>query len=319
LKSILEAAPPDALSVQGVDKNWYFLRKELVHLSHGDLAAADLAKANREGTDPLPVMAQYAADVKALGAELLVVAVPPKASIYPDKLSDKLAANAIPSMTAFLAKLKAAGVEVLGLEAAFKKERELNPDRQIYCATDSHWSPWGAELAARLVAERFKSNPAVMQHAMRDLIELPAETLEFHGDLLEDAQKASVPKEKLPMRRAGLAVPPDGKNVATVESDPQSPVVVFGDSHLQVFRKGGNMLAMQGGFIDHLQTLLPLAVEEFSMQAGGADGPRGEIARATVKNPQFWEKKKIAIWVFTAREFTEGKWRMLPAKVVKKG
>ena len=119
------------------------------------------------------------------------------------------------------------------------------------------------------------------------------------------------------MQRAGLAVPPDGKSVTTLESDPQSPVLVLGDSHLQVFRKGGNMLATQAGFVDHLQTLLPLAVEEITMQAGGADGPRVEVARATAKNPAFWAKKKIVIWVFTAREFTQGKWRVIPAQVKK--
>jgi alginate O-acetyltransferase complex protein AlgJ len=75
------------------------------------------------------------------------------------------------------------------------------------------------------------------------------------------------------------------------------------------------MLATQGGFVDHLQVNLSAAVEEITMQAGGADGPRVEIARNTAKNPDFWTKKKILVWVFTAREFTQGKWRVLPAKV----
>jgi alginate O-acetyltransferase complex protein AlgJ len=317
VKSILAAAPEDALSVQGADKNWFFLRKELEHLSVGDLAAADMAKANKEGTDPIPVMAKYAEELKALGVDLLVVPVPPKASIYPEKLSEKLDANSPPSMGAFFGKLKGVGVEVMDLEALLKEARVKYPDKQLYCATDSHWSPFTAQLVAKMVADRYKANPAVIQNAMRDLIALPEETIEFHGDLLTDAQKATVPKEKLPMQRAGLAVPPDGKNVTTVESDPQSPVLVLGDSHLQVFRKGGNMLAMQGGFIDHLQVFLPTSVEEITMQAGGADGPRVEIARATVKNPAFWSKKKIAIWLFTAREFTQGKWRIIPAMVKK--
>jgi alginate O-acetyltransferase complex protein AlgJ len=276
-----------------------------------------MTKVNKEGTDPVPVMAKYAEELKALGVELLVVPVPPKASIYPEKLSDKLDAKSAPGMTAFFAKLKGAGVEVLDLESIFKEERAKNPGKQLYCATDSHWSPYGARLVAKVIAERYRTNPAIIQNAMRDFIELPEETLEFHGDLLTDAQKTTVPKEKLPMQRAGLAAPPDGNNVTTVESDPQSPVLVLGDSHLQVFRKGGNMLAMQGGFVDHFQVYLPTSVEEVTMQAGGADGPRVEIARGTVKNPDFWAKKKIAIWLFTAREFTQGKWRVIPA-VVKK-
>lgn len=317
VKSILSSTPEDALSVQGSDKSWFFLRKELEHLSHGDLASADMATANKEGTDPVPVMAKYAEELKALGIELLVIPVPPKASIYPDKLSANLDAKSPPTMTGFFDKLKAAGVDVLDLEVVFKEERTKNPDKQLYCATDSHWSPHGARLVARLVADRYKSHPAVIENAMRDLIALPEVPLSFHGDLLNDAQKSTVPTETLPMQRTGLAVPPDGKDVTTVESDPQSPVLVLGDSHLQVFRKGGNMLAMQAGFVDHLQTLLPLAVEEITMQAGGADGPRVEIARASVKNPGFWSKKKIAVWLFTAREFTQGKWRVIPA-VVKK-
>lgn len=317
IQSTLSSAPADALSIQGADKNWHFLRKELEHLSVGDLANADMTKANKEGTDPVPVMAKYAGELKALGVDLLVVPVPPKASIYPEKLSDKIDPKSVPGMGAFLGKLKAAGVDVLDLETVFKEERAKHPDKQLYCATDSHWSPYAAQLVASLVADRFKTRKEVSENSLADLIALPEETLEFHGDLLTDEQKATVPKERLPMQRAGLAVPPDGKNVTTVESDPQSPVLVFGDSHLQVFRKGGNMLAMQGGFIDHLQVFLPAAVEEVTMQAGGADGPRVEIARATARNPAFWSKKKIAIWVFTAREFTQGKWRVIPAQVKK--
>lgn len=317
VKAILDAAPADALSVQGSDKNWFFLRKELEHLSAGDLATADMTRVNKEGTDPVPVIAKYAAELKALGVELLLVPVPPKASIYPEKLSDKLDAKSAPTQSAFFAKLKAVGVEVMDLEAMLKEARTKYPDKQLYCATDSHWSPFTAQLVAEMVAGRYKATPVVMENAMRDLIALPEETLEFHGDLLTEAQKATLPKEKLPMQRAGLAVPPDGKSVTTLESDPQSPVLVLGDSHLQVFRKGGNMLATQAGFVDHLQTLLPLAVEEITMQAGGADGPRVEVARATAKNPAYWAKKKVVIWVFTAREFTQGKWRIIPAQVKK--
>ena len=61
----------------------------------------------------------------------------------------------------------------------------------------------------------------------------------------------------------GMAVPPDGKKVTTLESDPMSAMLVIGDSHLQVFRRGGNMIATQGGFIDQLQVDMFAAVERF--------------------------------------------------------
>ncbi len=310
-----EAAKP--LSVAGSAPGWFFLRKELEHLQHGDLASADLAKANVEGTDALPVIAKYAAELKALGVELLLVPVPPKAAIYPEKLSDKVDAKTVPSLAPFYAKLKAQGVDVLDLETVFKEERTKNPDQQLYCATDSHWSPYACQVAAKLVAARYKDRKEITEFNLADLLTLPVETLEFHGDLISDEQKATVAKEKLPMQRAGESADANGTKVSSIESDPNSAMLVIGDSHLQVFRKGGNMLATQGGFVDHLQVDLSAAVEEITMQAGGADGPRVEIARNSAKNPDFWAKKKILVWVFTAREFTQGKWRVLPAKVKK--
>ncbi len=318
IKGILaktQAAKP--LAVQGQDVKWFFLCKELEHLAKGDLANADMKKANIEGTDPLPVIAKYSEELKALGVELLLVPVPAKVAIYPEKLSDKIDPKTVPSMGAFFAKLKTAGVEVLDLESVFKAERVAHPEKQLYCATDSHWSPYAAQLAAKLVADKYKGRKEISENSLADLISLPEETIEFHGDLIEGAQKTSVPKEKLPLQRAGEAVPPDGKTVRTLESDPNSAMLVIGDSHLQIFRKGGKMITSQAGFIDHLQINLPAAVEENSMEGGGAKGPRVEVARATAKNPNFWAKKKVVVWLFTAREFTLGEWRVIPAKVKK--
>lgn len=316
VRGTLSSSGATDLSVAGKgDAGWFFLRRELEHLQHGDLAAADLAKINKEGTDPLPVIAQYAAELKALGVELLVVPVPAKASVYPEKLDAAVDAGSVPALAPFLAKLQAAGVATLDLEAEFAKVRAADASKQLYCATDSHWSPAACQLVADWVAGRYKALPAVLAAKVNGLTALAPEVREYHGDLLSDAQKATMAKEKLPLSRAGLGA---GGSVTTVESDPNSPVVVLGDSHLQVFRKGGNMLDTQGGVVDHLQVALGAPVHEFTMQAGGADGPRVEIARATAKNPEFWAGKKVAIWVFTAREFTQGKWRVIPAQVKKK-
>jgi len=310
-----EATHP--LAVQGSAPGWFFLRKELEHLQNGDLAKVDLSKANKEGTDPLPVIAKYQAALKDLGVDLLLVPVPAKAAIYPEKLSDKIDVQSVPSMAGLYAKLKDLGVTVLDLETAFKEERAKNPDKQLYCATDSHWSPYACQLAAQLVAARLKNLKGLNQSALTKPITLPVEILEFHGDLVEEAQRTSVPKEKLPLQRAGEAVAGNAHDVQTVESDPKSAILAIGDSHLMVFRKGGDMLATQGGFLDHLQVDLGAATQEITMQAGGADGPRREIARATVKNPDFWTSKKVLLWVFTAREFTEGKWKAYPATLKK--
>ena len=313
-----KAAAEKRFAIPGADPSWFFLANELKHLKVGDIAAADLSAANVEGTDPLPAIVKYHDELKALGVELLVAPVPPKAAIYPEKFVTGADVKDAPSLAGFQKKLTDAGVQVLDLEGEFKRIRAATPELQLYCATDSHWSPEAARIAADLVAAKYKARPELVEHQLRDLVKLKETTLEIHGDLLSDGDKASLPKEKLPMVRAGIAANSDGTDVSPVKSADYSPVLVMGDSHCQVFRRGGVMHATCAGFIDHLAAGLSVPVHEVSTQASGGEGPRLEIARATIKNPDFWSKKKIAIWLFTARELTQGRWKVLPAKVEKK-
>ena len=307
VSSTLASAPKGQSAVAGGVAPWRFLLKELAHLAKGDLAkAASLAELNAEGTDPVPVIQEYAAALKSLGVDLVLVAVPPKAAIYPEKFDPGLSLADAPSQKAFLDGIASTGIQVADLESLFRQHRQAHPEEQLYCATDSHWSPRGAELAAQALARHIAAHPALAAAAKGSFTVEAPEELEFHGDLLTDAEKASLPPEVLPIRKVS---PSTGGS---------SPVLVIGDSHCQIFRAGGAMLATQGGFIDHLAAALSLPIEEISSQASGADQPRADLARRTVKEPDFWSSRKIVVWLFTAREFTQGKWRSIPAKVEKK-
>ncbi len=307
VQNALASAPQGSPAAAGAAAPWRFVLKELTHLSKGDLAqAGNLAALNAEGTDPLPVIQEYAAALKALGVDLCLVPVPPKAVIYPDKLDAVLAPADAPSLKPFLDKITAFGIQVIDLEKLFREHRAAYPDEQLYCATDSHWSPRGAELAAAAVAEKLSAHPALSAAAKTSFTVGEPEELQFHGDLLTDAEKASLPPEQLPLRQVSPA------------TAGASPVLVIGDSHCQVFRTGGAMLAKDAGFVDHLAAALSLPIEEVSSQASGADQPRADIARRTVKEPDFWTSRKVVVWLFTAREFTQGRWRPIPAKVEKR-
>lgn len=303
----LTSAPKGQSAIAGAVAPWRFVIKELSHLSRGDLAqAADLTQLNIEGTDPLPIIQEYASALKVLGVDLLLVPVPTKASIYPEKLASDLTLADATSQKAFLDKIASTGIQVTDLETLFRQHRTSHPDENLFCATDSHWSPLGAELAATAVATHLASLPAIASASKTPFTTSAPENLQFHGDLLTDSEKASLPTESLPSHK-----------VSPATAGP-SPVLVIGDSHCQVFRTGGPMLATASGFIDHLAAALSLPIEDISSQASGADQPRADIARRTVKEPTFWNSRKVVVWLFTAREFTQGKWRTIPAKVEKK-
>ncbi len=308
VKSLLEKSP-DAVAVTGADPAWRFLSSELRHMQIPNDASAAAFEA----------IVKYRDELQALGVDLLVVPVPAKAAIYPERLVAGASVDSVRSLAAFYKSLAEKKVDVLDLETAFRDAKKSAPETLLYCATDSHWSPQGAELAARLVAARFKERKDLFEFQLRDLIKLKPSDIEFHGDLLTDPEKSTLPKEKLPLTRAGSAANPNGTEVSALDSDTNAPLLVMGDSHCQVFRAGGAMHATCGGFIDHLGVDLSLPVEEVSTQASGGDGPRVEIARRTVREPEFWAKKKIVVWLFSARELTAGEWRSIPARVVRKG
>ena len=305
-----------AFGLKGGAKGWWFSPRELDHLGSGEFWKGDLSETTLTGADPVPVIAEYAKDLELLGVRLILVPVPPKASIYPEKFSpvamnaDLPAKGVVYPQAGFLELLKGQGVEVIDLEPVFQDLRKAGPTK-VYCAQDSHWSPQGAMEAASVVADKLREEPYVAARANSyggPIVVAPEETIEIHGDLLSDEEKASEPKETLKIQYVKGA---EGK---IIKSDAESPVLVVADSHAQVFTIGGDEMHAQGaGFVDHLSAQLGFPVDVISSQGGGGDSARMTVARRAHSDETLWQQKKVVIWLFSAREFTRGKWRKIPA------
>ena len=174
---------------------------------------------------------------------------------------------------------------MVDLEVEFGKLKATDPSKALYCAQDSHWSPWACEVAADLVAGKVAGEDWLVKDGGGIAVG-EVETLSFHGDLLTDAEKGSWAKEELPIRKAS-------KGGAPVETDKDSPVLVVGDSHTLVFNEGGEMHCRGGGLVDHLAGS--------ARAAGGPDGEQGigwafaedGDRAAVVQEPDMWAKKKL--------------------------
>ena len=83
------AEKANARVVSGAD-GWLFLPAELRFLSVGRFWGDDAAKVSRapkpEHADPIPAILDFRDQLKQHGIELLLVPVPPKAAIYPEKI-----------------------------------------------------------------------------------------------------------------------------------------------------------------------------------------------------------------------------------------
>jgi len=312
------AASGDTLSVAGAD-GWLFLANELRHIGVGAFwgeAAATASRARPEDADPLPVILDFKAQLDGLGIELILLPVPPKAVIFPDMLSDKVETpvdgRPPPRLDTthqdFYQLLRENGINVLDLTEVFLASRNAE-EGPPYCLRDSHWSGVGCILAAGLVAEIIRERDWY-ESLKRTRFNGEIMATPINGDLSGSLVAGPRPgEETLRLRKVTTA---QGE---LVTPDPDSPVILLGDSHNLVFHAGGDMLASGAGLADQLALELGFAVDLLAVRGSGATPARINLYRRNSSQPGYLDGKKVVVWCFAAREFTEGQgWRIVPVR-----
>ncbi|MFL6589362.1 MAG: alginate O-acetyltransferase AlgX-related protein [Chthoniobacterales bacterium] len=300
----------NAAAALGID-GWLFFGGELRLLSLGHFWGADAAKVSRahkrELADPLSAIVDFHQQLKAHGIELLLVPVPPKAAIYPEKIVagfDAQASNPSVHLRQFYAELGAAGIDVLDLTALFIQDRE-NGRGPVFCKTDSHWSGVGCAFAAQAIAEKVRAKvtgpgaPGNFAGEWKDV----QITGDLAGLLPKDAPKPG--PEKITLQNVSR------KDGAAVEPDANSPLLLMGDSHTLVYH---DFLSERAGLVDQLALQLGFAPDLIGTRGSGATPVRINLYRRTAKDPAYLTKKKVVVWCFAAREFTEATegWAKVP-------
>lgn len=297
-----------------------FLASELRHLSVGEFwseAAQTASKATKpEWRDPLPAILDFKDGLERAGIELLIVPVPPKAVVYPEMLDDEALADTEsqpPRLDQvhqeFYQLLRENGVSVLDLYPAFAAAR-FDDSGAVYCRQDSHWSGRGCEIAAEQIAESVKDRAWLKAVKKQTLVSEVRET-EISGDLWNAATGAKPRNEELQLRVVGTK---EGGALQPVAPDRSSPMILLGDSHTLVFHVGEDMHARGAGLADQLALELGFPVELIGVRGSGATPARINLYRRIRGDAGYLQNKKLLIWCFTAREFTEAVsgWRKVP-------
>jgi alginate O-acetyltransferase complex protein AlgJ len=200
----------------------------------------------------------------------------------------------------FLDQLRKSGVDVIDLTPVFAKG---SADANLFCRQDTHWSGRGCVLAAQTIAQHVRDRAWL--EGMRK-VELASEwrSIEIEGDLWRDLPEPRSAKEKIELRFVGRQT---AVGLKQIEDDPASPVVLLGDSSCLIFHDGGDMHARGAGLADQLARELGVAVDVVAVRGSGATPARVNFMRAARKGG-YLAGKRLVIWCFAAREFTEASW-----------
>lgn len=262
-------------------QGWLFYRPGLAAATQrpgpGETSVAEAVEAADDFRDQLA----------ARGIRLIVVPIPNKERVHPERLMPGADALPSPADTAeFMKACRHLGIEFVDLGNVL-----ANPliDTPLYLDRDTHWSPAGIRRATAAVAERLGGGATGFAER--------AVTIEREGDLLRMLESpyltAQLGTEAVACQQV---VDASGRVYA---DDPQSDVLVLGDSFLRIFQTdepGG------AGFIAHLAARIGRPVTSVVSDGGAATLVRQELAR----RPELLANKKVVVWLFTERDLRLG-------------
>ncbi len=268
-------------------------------------------------SDIIAAVVSFRDELARRGIKLLVMPAPNKSSIYPQMLtgqSGKTPGPVNPTTRDVLAKLKQAGVEIVDLFEVYAPVRSV-PVRaypetppgvttNYYLAQDSHWSPEGMRLAAEVVARRLVDLGWIEKGSIK--YDAKPINIQRHGDVLRMMRVPQVERLYEPEQIDCTQVVNSETGKPYVD-DPNSPVLVLGDSFLRIFERDE---PGSGGFIAHLARNLGFGLTSIVNDGGASTLVRQQLAR----KPALLQGKKVVVWEFVERDIrfgTEG-WQVIP-------
>ncbi len=248
--------------------------------------------------NPIEAVLAFRAELEKRGVELLVVVVPGKPSVYPEFLNPTMygaSGDGISPGLAFLDSLEAHGVQTVNLYSVFRKEKFRDGESDfLYLNTDTHWTPRGAEVAAKAVANKIRKFPFYA-----DLSRVPLTDslvlVERSGDIaaMADLEKA------FPMQTVEASVVKNAKGVPLKSDFRNAQILILGDSFSRIYETDAPMSA---GWISRLAKNLHVPVSAIVSDGGASTLVREKLARRSgvLKN------KKLLVWEFVERDLRFG-------------
>jgi hypothetical protein len=216
--------------VRGAD-NWLFYRNSLVSI------VVPWPRQNAER------IIAFRDTLRSHGIEFVMVPVPNKEFVYPEKISPHVPHVACRQRVRLFKRLQRNGIHVVDLLPLFLAQK--NNGQPLYDALDAHWMDRAIRLGSQVIADTIRSLRPSLSDTMRFVIR---DTIENHcADLVRLRSQQTDCDTTYPVRRSSVRT----FGGSPMENDPDSKILIFGDSHINMGRGEtadiGSHIAMQLG------------------------------------------------------------------------
>lgn len=263
-----------------------------------------LPELDRDATNhPYSTIVDLARQLRAHDVDFLLVTFPTRPALYPELAMELPTldgfAGFCPATPRFNKALAEAGVEVLDLTPEFVAARYgEGGDRkdQLFLRYNQHWTPRGAELAARRIAERLAQYPWFTPGPAKEGVDWVATP----NDVDVKIQWGGTPEGAQPERlHCTQVTKPKSPRLDAVR--PSSPITLLSGSFADFHNSS------QCDFTAQLYRFTGWSIDKINPKGGVEDACREALAQ---KTPADWKKKRIVVWMLPEQAFRVGPmWR----------
>ncbi len=257
----------------------------------------------KDPAHPFAAIVDLSRQLRSHGIDFLLVTFPTRPQLYPEFMLDLPSmdgfAGICPGTSKFVLALVDAGVDVLYLAPEFAAARYGeggDVKDQLFLRSNQHWSPRGAELAARRVAERMAQYPWFKPGAAKEGVDWVVKEKEADVGIVFGGGPKDAKPERL---RVHAVVRPDRRKLDY--SRPSSPIVLLSGSFADFHR------VTECDFTSQLYRFCGWPIDKVNPKGGVEDRCREALA---ARPPEELAAKKLVIWMLAEQAFRPGPmWR----------
>lgn len=217
------------------------------------------------------------------GIKLIVVPVPDKIEVYPEKICGFNVPNVIPQRAVLIKRLLKDGVDVIDLLPYYKAEKK---SKVLFLPDETHWTQPAIDIASQMIGKRIKQYVSFQNLPPHTYLHKQTRIPDNIGDLA-----AMCLLDSLKTGRAYYCTSVMVSDTQTYKDTLDSPVLIIGDSYAFCRELYGAHIGA------HIALFIEYPVTVFAKIGGNVGGP--EMLKFQDKS--FVENRKVIVWIFASR------------------
>ena len=244
----------------------------------------------KDGNSPVDAIKRFADQLDNFGARLILVSIPSKAMIYPEKINHNIKGPiSHPDTQRLVSDLNSLpNLDVLDLTRSLFN---LKKDKKLFLKQDTHWTPEAMEEAAKIIANHIKSMDINIDKV--NLNPKQKEGRKAYGDLVEKINiwDGAFDQESV------IAKP-----IKANTRDRNSEIILLGDSFTNIYSSNEGLgWGNNAGLPEHIASNVGTPIDVISINGGGATEVRKKLAQRRGSSEDM-KNKKVVIWAITCRD-----------------